>query len=206
VHTVIRTGAANEGVNMTITEEMPAETPVFRGVLDAIRPGLRDDVVARLVDQQGWEIGFAEGALDECLAFLDHCSRRPQGAPATPSSSVDEVWHELLKDPAVFAQVCAGLGTGHLLGHKPDAPVAAGDQHRAAAAVRDRRRATVLAMRAAGYQPDDRYWPSGGLVLVTAGCTEEGGSSCEESPAFPPSGAPAAMAAAKWATAARRRQ
>ena len=150
---------------MTVTVTVPCVAPIA-GEL-AFRPlvsdALWDQLVGRLIRDEGYPRGYAELVQNEALGFVKYCAEHPGGGWA-PSPIVDKGWHNLVLHTRAYRALCERLGTGRFIDHDPnDVRVVEVDTE---AVPR-----TVAAMKAAGIPVRYELWPR------STACSHSGGGS-----------------------------
>lgn len=132
-------------------------TPAVGATLTAPRPAARDllsaddfTIVTATLARQHPELGWvaAEQRIVEALAFVATMARGTVDGLA-PSGPVDAGWHALIANTAIYAELCARLGT--FVHHYPDVtgaePPAPGWRER-----------TMAAVEAAGFDVCRELW------------------------------------------------
>lgn len=125
------------------------EPAVFSGVVSTV-----------LNNNPGMTPELAERITAEALKFLAAAANTP-GSPIAPSPVVDEGWHALVLDTALYGQLCDRLGV--FLHHRPELPQDVDYDPQLIAR-------TLQAMERAGYTPDRQLWagPDGQVFAVAA--------------------------------------
>jgi hypothetical protein len=114
---------------------------------ELIDPDLFDRLSDRVMKDEGHDRDHAERVVDQALAFLKACADNPS-LSLGPSTAVDAGWHAFLLHTREYASFCARVA-GRFIHHAP----ADGDSSRAGSL-----RRTITAVRATGYELDDRLW------------------------------------------------
>lgn len=132
-----------------------------------LRPEVFDRLVRQIVSNEGVEEGYAEGILDQALAFVKTCADNP-GGRLRPSKQVDIAWHTFILNTAEYAIFCQRVA-GRFIHHEPE-------EFTPPANPGATLRPTVEAMRSAGFVVDDELWAqvSGNCSQCHSGCTNCG--------------------------------
>lgn len=80
-------------------------------VITKSRDGVSEDAALRIA---------AEAELGKFLALAKSRADSGKGTSYMPGGLIDEVWHEMLKDPTRYAEFCA-THCGQVMGHVPSA-------------------------------------------------------------------------------------
>lgn len=79
---------------------------------------LFDQLVRRIVQENGIEQSLAVRIVDQALAFLYACAQAPT-MPLRPSKTVDIGWHMFLLHTRAYAEFCHTIA-GRFLHHEPE--------------------------------------------------------------------------------------
>ncbi|MFI2367702.1 glycine-rich domain-containing protein [Streptomyces sp. NPDC018833] len=132
-------------------------------VRDLLAPDAFGSVNATVLDNNpGMDEPTARRVVEEALKFVVAAVKFPT-TPIRPSRLVDEGWHALILDTALYAELCARLGRFvHHCPDGPDSPHQAPDAHLR----------TVALIEEAGLSADKELWtvPTNALGLAGAKC------------------------------------
>ena len=139
---------------------------------DLISPRMFNQLVARVMADNGDDQSTAARITEQALAFLAACAANPSAGLA-PSPEVDKGWHAFILHTADYAEFCDRVA-GRFIHHLPDEP---GEEVSGAGVT-----VTVAAMCALGLSVDADLWGIAGAC--TSDC-HQCHAGCHDSPGKP---------------------
>lgn len=152
---------------------MTSTVEVLKTGRSLVRPELFDSLVRQIVTNEEVERDYAEGIVDQALAFVVACADNP-GAQLRPSKAVDVAWHTFILNTVDYAIFCQRIA-GRFIHHQPEEFTPPGDP-------REMLNPTVVAIRVSGFIVDEELWSqtTGKCSQCHQGCTNcgQGGKAC----------------------------
>ncbi len=130
-------------------------------------PAARLQATALLVQQLRLDYDEGVRLREELEWFFRAVVLSPHASSLAPSRSVDEAWHVLLRQPALYSEFCRAT-VGRIVKHLPGGPGAQGYE----LALRD--------LKALRGELDERFWPRASKTDLIAGCGGSSGDDDEE--------------------------